>query len=158
MQGWGGADTEGWKSQGLTDRLHIPSSKNSPCWEDLNTLYSWQLDDSSPLHSAWSSNEFLPRASDKDGALLPVFEAVYPDAAVDVPVVAAPSKTTAGAKRSSSKGGRGGKKGGKAMKVPLLFHVCSFTCSYSSLTCYVTLNVDFESHLKQLDAEHVPTA
>lgn len=117
LQGWGRADTEAWKSQGLTDRLHIPDSTSAPCWEDLSTPYSWQLDDSSPLHSAWSSNEFLPRASDKDGTLLPVFEAVYPDAAVDVPVVVAPSKTTSGAKRSSSKGGRGSKKSGKGGKV-----------------------------------------
>jgi hypothetical protein len=117
VQGWGAINTEEWKSHGLTDRLTIQSSKSSPCWEDLSSPYCWQLDDSSPLHSAWSSNEFLPRASDKDGTLLPVFEAVYPDAAVDVPVAAAPSKTTAGAKRCSSKGGRGGKKGGKGGKV-----------------------------------------
>lgn len=112
-----------WKSSGLTDRLSIPGSKGAPCWEDLSARYSWQLDDSSPLHSAWSSNEFLPRASDKDGTLLPVFEAVWPEAAADVPVVAAPSKTIAGAKRSSSKGGRAGKKGGKGGKVPF-FPVC----------------------------------
>ena len=109
-----------WKSSGLTDRLSIPGSKGAPCWEDLSARYSWQLDDSSPLHSAWSSNEFLPRASDKDGTLLPVFEAVWPEAAADVPVVAAPSKTIAGAKRSSSKGGRAGKKGGKGGKLSLI--------------------------------------
>lgn len=128
MQGWGGADAEEWKSQGLTDRLNIPASKSAPCWEDLSAPYSWQLDDSSPLHSAWSSNEFLPRASDKDGTLLPVFEAVYPAAAADVPVVAAPSKVTAGAKRSSSKGGRGSKKGGKGGKVCFRSICCAFWC------------------------------
>ena len=118
-----------WKSSGLTDRLSIPGSKGAPCWEDLSARYSWQLDDSSPLHSAWSSNEFLPRASDKDGTLLPVFEAVWPEAAADVPVVAAPSKTIAGAKRSSSKGGRGNKKGGKGGKVPFLPDCLAFAGS-----------------------------
>lgn len=112
MQGWGAVQPDEWRAQGLTDRLTMPHSKVSPCWEDLTQPYDWGGGVSSPLHSALSSSDCLPRACGKDGSILPPLATLLPEPAADVPLVAPPKKVPVGlsSKRSSSKGSRGSRK------------------------------------------------
>lgn len=126
---------EEWRAQGLTDRLALPHSKHAPCWEDLTQPYDWGSAVSSPLHSALSSSDCLPRACGKDGCVLPALAALLPEPAADVPLVAPPKKVPAGlpSKRSSSKGSRGsrkavGRSNAKARRPPLPA-VCCVLCS-----------------------------
>lgn len=114
MQGWGTVQLDEWRAQGLTDRLMMPQSELAPCWEDLTAAYDWGGGVSSPLASALSSSDCLPRACGKDGAMLPALATLLPEPAADVPLVAPPKKVPVGmpSKRSSSKGSRGSRKAG----------------------------------------------
>lgn len=114
-QGWGAVQPEDWRAQGLTDRLTMPHCELAPCWEDLTQPYDWGGGVSSPLHSALSSSDCLPRACGKDGSLLPALASLLPEPAADIPLVAPPKKSPGvglSSKRSSSKGSRGSRKAG----------------------------------------------
>lgn len=122
LQGWGAVQPEDWRAQGLTDRLTMPHSELSPCWEDLTQPYDWGGGVSSPLHSALSSSDCLPRACGKDGSMLSSLAALLPEPAADVPLVAPPKKVPVGlsSKRSSSKGSRGSRKAGNRTNAKVL--------------------------------------